>query len=210
MNAWVRFRRSLDRLTLYVPLIIMATLALGSWWLVRSLPELLPTDPDRPVRTDPDYQLQNFTIKSFDASGHLTRQVSGEAATHLPQPNELHIQRIRIFAQNELGSQLNAEADEGISSDKDNESKFTLIGNVRAVRQADARTPLTRLQGERLTAILNEDRLVSSLPVVITRQRDVFTSQTLDFNTRSGQYLMQGRVKATLMPTTEKSAISKY
>lgn len=207
MIGWARFRRSLDRLTLYVPLIIMATLALGSWWLVRSLPELLPTDPDRPVRTDPDYQLQNFTVKNFDASGQLTRQIRGESATHLPQPNELHIQRIRIFAQNELGSQLTAEADQGISSDNDN--RFTLIGNVRAVRQADARTPLTRLQGERLTAILNEDRLVSSLPVVITRQRDVFTSQTLDFNTRSGQYLMQGRVKATLMPTTEKPAISK-
>ena len=104
MNAWVRFRRSLDRLTLYVPLIIMATLALVSWWLVRSLPELLPTDLDRPVRTEPDYQLQNFTVKNFDATGQLTRQISGEAATHLPQPNELHIQRIRIFAQNELGS----------------------------------------------------------------------------------------------------------
>ena len=202
MNAWVRFRRSLDRLTLYVPLIIMATLALGSWWLVRSMPDLLPADPDRPVRTDPDYQLQNFTVKNFDGSGQLTRQISGEAATHLPQANELHIQRIRIFAQNELGSQLTAEADQGISSDNDN--KFTLIGHVQAVRQADAHTPLTRLQGERLTAILNEDRLVSSLPVVITRQRDVFTSQTLDFNTRSGQYLMQGRVKATLMPTAAK------
>jgi lipopolysaccharide export system protein LptC len=202
MNAWVRFRRSLDRLTLYVPLIIMATLALVSWWLVRSLPELLPTDLDRPVRTEPDYQLQNFTVKNFDATGQLTRQISGEAATHLPQPNELHIQRIRIFAQNELGSQLTAEADQGISSDNDNH--FTLIGNVRAVRQADARTPLTRLQGERLTAILNEDRLVSSLPVQITRNRDVFTSQTLDFNTRSGQYLMEGQVRATLLPAAAK------
>jgi len=202
MIGWVRFRRSLDRLTLYVPLIIMATLALGSWWLVRSLPELLPTDPNRPVRTEPDYQLQNFTVKNFDASGQLTRQIRGESATHLPQPNELHIQRIRIFAQNELGSQLTAEADQGISSDNDN--KFTLIGHVQAVRQADAHTPLTRLQGERLTAILNEDRLVSSLPVEITRNRDVFTSQTLDFNTRSGQYLMEGQVRATLLPAAAK------
>lgn len=202
MNGWVRFRRSLDRLTLYVPLIIMATLALGSWWLVRSLPELLPTDPNRPVRTDPDYQLQNFTVKNFDASGQLTRQIRGESATHLPQPNELHIQRIRIFAQNDQGSQLTAEADQGISSDNDN--RFTLIGHVRAVRQADAHTPLTRLEGERLTAFLNEDRLVSSLPVQITRNRDVFTSQTLDFNTRSGQYLMEGQVRATLLPAAAK------
>ena len=48
------------------------------------------------------------------------------------------------------------------------------------------RGPLTQLRGERLTAIIHEDRLTSSLPVEITRDRDVFSSDTLNFNTRSG------------------------
>lgn len=199
MRGWTRLRRTLDSLTLYVPLIIMAILALGSWWLVRSMPELLVTSADRPLRTEPDYRLENFTVKTFDAQGQLTRQISGDSATHFPQPNELHIDRIQIFARNDAGSELTAKAEKGISSD--NDDQFTLIGNVQAVRKADLRGPMTQLRGERLTAIINEDRLVSALPVEIIRDRDVFSSNTMDFNTRSGEYLLQGRVRSVILPT---------
>lgn len=202
MKGWARLHRTLDSLTLYLPLIVMAILALGSWWLVRSMPELMPTTTDRPLRTEPDYRLENFTVKTFDAEGQLTRQISGDAATHFPQPNELHIDRIQIFAKNDAGSEFTAHADKGISSD--NDDRFTLIGNVQAVRKADPRGPLTQLRGERLTAIIHEDRLTSSLPVEITRDRDVFSSDTLDFNTRSGQYLLQGRVRSVIAPPLAK------
>lgn len=204
MSGWARLRRTLDSLTLYVPLIVMAILALGSWWLVRSMPELQPSTTDRPLRTEPDYRLENFTVKTLDAKGQLTRQISGDAATHFPQPNELHIDRIRIFAQNDEGSQFTAQADKGISSD--NDDRFTLMGNVQAVRQADPRGPMTQLRGERLTAIIHEDRLTSSLPVEITRGHDVFSSDTLEFNTRSGQYMLQGRVRSVIAPSTARAS----
>lgn len=203
MNQWAQLRRTLDSLTLYVPLIIMAMMALGSWWLVRSLPTLESTDVVRPVRTEPDYRLENFSVKTFDKSGQLTRQILGASATHFPQSNELHILRIQMFAQNETGIQFNAQADKGISSN--NDQQFDLIGHVQAMRQADSSTPLTRMRGERLTSLINEDRLVSSLPVEITRDRDVFTSDTMDFNTRTGQYLMQGRVRSVIAPTHERA-----
>lgn len=203
MKVWARLRRALDSLTLYVPLIVMAVLALGSWWLVRSMPELRPINSDRPLRTEPDYRLENFTVKTFDAKGQLTRQISGQAATHFPQPSELHIDRIQIFARNDAGSEFIAHAEKGISSD--NDDQFTLIGDVYAVRKADPRGPMTELRGERLTAIINEDRLVSELPVEITRERDVFTSNTMDFNTRSGQYLLQGRVRAVISPNAHSN-----
>ena len=36
-----RLRQLLDRLSIYLPLIVMALLASGSWWLVRSVPTLI-------------------------------------------------------------------------------------------------------------------------------------------------------------------------
>lgn len=202
MNGLARLRRTLDGLTLYSPLIIMALLAMSSWWLVRSMPELLQTEADKPLRTDPDFKLHQFTVKSFDTSGRMTRQISGVTATHFPAVDELHIERIRIFAETEVGSQFSAHADQGVSSENDN--KFTLTGDVHAVRKADAHGPLTRLQGEQLTAIIDQDRLLSSVPVEIIRDRDVFTSDTLDFNTRTGQYLLQGRVRSVIAPRPSK------
>ena len=54
------------------------------------------------------------------------------------------------------------------------------------------------MPGEALTAWLEEERLVSDQPVRITRGTDVFSAQTMNFDTRSGQYELQGRVRAVL------------
>ena len=45
-----------------------------------------------------------------------------------------------------------------------------------------------------------EDELWELRPVRITRGAEVFTGQNMRFDTRSGQYELQGRVRAVLPP----------
>lgn len=201
MSAWMRLRRTLDRLTIYLPLILFGLLALGSWWLVRSVPELLPPGTDKLQRVEPDYRLEKFTVKSFDTSGRMTREISGQRATHYPAKQELHIQNILIFAENELGTRLQAQARMGIS--REPEQQVDLSGDVLAVRSANRQGPRMTLKGEAVTALMDEERLVSSMPVEIVRGGDVFTSETMDFDTRHGLYELQGRVKSVLAPTRQ-------
>jgi lipopolysaccharide export system protein LptC len=202
MSAWMRLRRTLDRLTIYLPLILFGLLALGSWWLVRSMPELLPPGIDRQLRQDPDYQLEKFTVKSFDASGRMTREISGQSATHFPARQELHIQDIRLFAENEVGTRIEAQAQKGVSLEK--EQQVNLSGNVVVVRLADTQGPRMVMKSQTVTALVDEDRLVSDTPVEIVRGGDVVTAQSMDFDTRNGQYKLQGQVKSTLAPGTRK------
>ncbi len=202
MSAWMRLRRTLDRLTIYLPLILFGLLALGSWWLVRSMPELLPPGIDRQLRQDPDYQLEKFTVKSFDASGRMTREISGQSATHFPARQELHIQDIRLFAENEVGTRIEAQAQKGVSLEK--EQQVNLSGNVVVVRLADTQGPRMVMKSQTVTALVDEDRLVSNTPVEIVRGGDVVTAQSMDFDTRHGQYKLQGQVKSTLAPGTRK------
>jgi len=196
MNLLTRVRRTLDRLTIYLPLFLFAILALGSWWLVRSVPELMPPGIDPQLRQDPDFRLDQFTVKSFDASGRLTREISGQSATHFPATQSLHIEGVRILAENNEGTRLTAQAKKGVS--REVEQQVTLSGDAIAVRQADAQSPRVELRGETLTAWLEEERLVSDQPVRITRGAEVFSAQTMNFDTRSGQYELQGRVRAFL------------
>jgi lipopolysaccharide export system protein LptC len=202
MSAWMRLRRTLDRLTIYLPLILFGLLALGSWWLVRSMPELLPPGIDRQLRQDPDYQLEKFTVKSFDASGRMTREISGQSATHFPARQELHIQDIRLFAENEVGTRIEAQAQKGVSLEK--EQQVNLSGNVVVVRLADTQGPRMVMKSQTVTALVDEDRLVSNTPVEIVRGGDVVTAQSMDFDTGNGQYKLQGQVKSTLAPGTRK------
>ena len=194
--SWLR--RLIDRLSLYLPLILMAVLALSSWWLVRSMPEMLYADENKPVRKEPDYRLEKFWVKSFDATGRMTREVGGDAGRHYPHVDELHIDKVRIYAESEKNVKMNAKAETGVATG-DGE-RITLIGQAVAVREADAQAPRTELRGERLLALPKEERLLSSDPVHITRERDVFTAQTLNFNSKTGEYLLEGRVRGMLAP----------
>ena len=198
MKAVGLFRRLLDQLSLYLPLILMGILALGSWWLVRSMPEMHYADENKPVRKEPDYRLENFSVKSFDTTGRMTREVLGDKARHYPDVDEMHIDRVRVYAESDTGVKLNAKADKGVATG-DGE-RVTLIGKAQAVRAADAQSPRTELRGERLLTLVKEERLLSSDPVEITRDKDVFTALTMNFNSKTGEYLLQGRVRGMLPP----------
>ncbi len=195
------FRRLWDRLSAYLPLILMALLASASWWLVRSMPELLTPPHNKTVRQDPDYRLTHFSVQSFDKSGRLTREVSGDKAQHYPATETLNIDQIRIYAENETGATMTAKATHGVATDDG--TKVTLTGDVRAIRHAHGTHIQMELAGERLLALPDEDRLVSSDPIRLTRGQDVFTAESLDFNSNTGQYQLQGRVRGTLMPKTQ-------
>lgn len=192
------FRRLLDRLSLYLPLILMGFLALGSWWLVRSMPDMVYADENKPLRKEPDYRLKNFWVKSFDTTGRMTREVGGDAGRHYPDVDEMHIDKVRIYAESEKNVKINAQAQTGIATG-DGE-RVTLVGQAQAIREADAQSPRTELRGERLLALPKQERLLSSDPVRITRDRDVFTAQTLNFNSQTGEYLLEGRVRGMLAP----------
>ena len=191
-------RQALDQLALYLPLLVMAVLALGSWSLVRSLPgALVPTSSSAP-REDPDYSLGRFSVKVMDASGRLKQQITGHAARHYPQTDELHIDEVRVQAVGDSGAHFHVRARQGTATA--DHQLITLLGDAVAVRQADAQTPQTELRGSKFLVRSREDQLLSPEPVEILRGADRFTAQTLDFNSRTGEYMLQGHVRATLAP----------
>jgi len=198
----MKLRRLLDALSLYLPMIVLALLACGSWWLVRSMPSLSSPPTHKPVRQDPDYRLSDFSVKSFDTTGQMTREVAGKSAQHFPATEELHIEQIRIFAQNDRGGRMNAQAQQGIASDDG--AKVTLLGQAQAIKHSQADLPQIELRGERLVALPDEDRIESLDPVNITRDRDVFTANAMSFNSNTGEYALQGSVRGVLVPKTTK------
>ena len=50
--------RALAHVSAYLPLLLMALLALGTWWLVRNTPTVPQPKPALPPRHEPDYTMQ--------------------------------------------------------------------------------------------------------------------------------------------------------
>lgn len=125
-------RRSLDRLALYLPGILMALFALGSWWLVRSLPSIMTDAPTQSVRHEPDYYLEQFSVKSFDKQGRLTREVSGHRAKHFPDTDTLEINNVTLRGQNPNGQRNDVFSANSMQLNSKS-GEYELTGQVRGV-----------------------------------------------------------------------------
>jgi len=199
MNA---FRRVLDRLALYLPAILMAVFALGSWWLVRSLPSLFNETVAPSVRHEPDYFLQNFSVKSFDNHGRLIRELSGEHAQHFPDTDTLDIQKVQLRGHSQEGQHVNAVADQALA--KGDGTQVTLVGNVHisqpASTSANGLRAATEMRSQEIKAFVKEERLVSEVPVEVRRGQDLFTAEKMQMNSKTGEYELSGKVRGIVHP----------
>ena len=192
-----------DRLSLYLPVILMGVLALGTYWLVRSAPVFMPAEAGRAPTHDPDYFMKNFSVKTFDATGRLKSEVTGADARHFPDTDTLEIDQVRIRSFNELGQLTIATAKRAVSNADG--SEVQLFGNALVVRdavdgKAGNNTPRLEFRGEFLHAFMNTEQVKSDRPVQLTRGKDRFTGDAMDYDNLAREMRLRGRVKGLLVP----------
>ena len=198
-------RRVWERLALYLPVLLMALLALGTYWLVRSTPQLSPVEALQPPKHEADYFMHKFTVKTFDATGQLKSEVYGNDARHYPDTDTLEIDQVHIQSFNETGRLTTASR----ALTNGDASEVQLIGNALVIREAmtdKAGESLPRLEfrSEFLHAFMDTERIKSHKPVVLIRGRDQFTADTMDFDNLDRVMELKGRVKGTLTPEPSK------
>lgn len=198
------FRSAWDRLSIYLPVVLMGLFALGTYWLVRSTPLLIPAEPAAVVRHDPDYFMRNFSVKTFDEIGRVKSEVTGTEARHFPDTDTLEIDGVRIRSFDKDG-RLTTISSRRALTNSDN-SEIQLFGDALVVRKPtlDAKgneLPRMEFRGEFLHAFVNTEQIKSHLPVELIRGKDRFEADTLNYDNRAGVLLLNGRVKGILMPT---------
>jgi lipopolysaccharide export system protein LptC len=200
-------REAWDRFLLYLPLISMAVLALGSYWMVRSAPPLTEPVLSQVQRHDPDYFMKGFAVKTFDASGRMRSEVLGDKVRHYPDTHWLEIDSIRIRSFDSKGTLTTATADHGLTNEDG--SEVQLMGHALVVREAGAdvnnkSNPRMQYRSEFLHAFLNAEQIKSHKPVELMRGNDSFTADSMDFDNLAQVLLLDGRVHGTLVPTTRR------
>ena len=195
---WGRqLRRGWDRLSIYLPVVLMGLLALGSYWLLRATPEPVLPVAERPPQHEPDYFMRGFAVRSFAPDGSLRSEVRGTEARHYPDTNSTEIDQARIRSQ-QPGSPLTTATAQRVTSNA-NQTEFVLRGNAVVVREAaGANRPRLTFQGEHLQVLTDTRRVLSDKPVLLLRGRDQIQANSLDFQDNTGVALLQGRVVATL------------
>ena len=200
-------RTAWERLSLYLPVVLMGVLALGTYWLVRSTPLAMQAEQETPARHEPDYLMRKFSVKTFDGSGRLKSEVLGSNARHYPDTDTMEIDLVHIRSFNEEGRLTTATAGRALTNG--DASEVQLIGNARVVREpvvdkAGQPQPRMEYRSEFLHAFMNTERVISHKPVELIRGNDHFTADTMDFDNLDGVMQLRGRVKGILVPAAAK------
>ncbi len=190
--------RAWDRFSIYLPVLLMGLLALGTYWLARNTPSAPAARVARAPTHEPDYFMRGFSVKSFDASGRLQSELHGVEARHYPDTETLEIDQARIRSFNAQGMLTVATAKRAISNADG--SQVQLIGDAVVTREAGPTAPRMEIRSEFLHAFMDTERVQSHKPVRLTRGADEFTADSLNYDNLDRVLDLQGRVRGVLQP----------
>ena len=196
-------RHAWDRLSLYLPVLLMGLLALGTWWLVRNAPPVALPRVDKVERHEPDYLMKDFSVKSFAADGRLQNEVRGTVARHYPDTDTLEIDAVRLRSVTVAGDLIQGSADHALSNADGTEVQ--LHGNAIVVRESiqptrGAAQPRLEFRGNFLHAWPQLERVRSDQPVTLTRGNNRFTADSMEYDNLEQVLQLRGRVRGEFSP----------
>ena len=187
-----------DALSTYLPLLLMALLASGTWWLVKNTPLFEGPAAPRAVRSEPDYTMRGFTLTRFAPDGQFAVRVEGDVLRHYPDTDRLEIDGVRIHALSPDGRSTRANARRALANG--DVSEVQLLGAAQVKSEIGA-GDLLEIDGEFLHALVRFERLRSHLPVVVKRGAGVTRAAGLDYDHLAQLLRLDGPVHATLPPS---------
>ena len=190
--------RLLEAASTYLPLLLMAALALGTWWLVKNTPLFDGERAVEPPRHEPDYTMTQFLVQRFAADGAMRVQIEGDLMRHYPDTDTFEIDNPRIRAIGVDRRVTIATARRALSNRDGSEVQLT--GGARIVRAASAAEPETEFRGEFLHYFQYTERVRSHLPVVVTRGGSEIHADALAYDHLAGVLDLKGHVRAVLEP----------
>jgi lipopolysaccharide export system protein LptC len=189
--------RLLDLVSAYLPLLMMALLASGTWWLVRNAPSVEQPRVEAPVRHEADYTMTRFVVQRFASDGALRTQIEGERLRHFPDDDTLEIDQPRIRAIGSDGVVTLADARKALANGDG--SEVQLLGDAHVVRPAQGTEEQVEFRGDFLHAFRNVERLRSHLPVVVTQGQSVVRAEGMEYDNLTRVVDLKGRTSATFV-----------
>jgi lipopolysaccharide export system protein LptC len=209
LSMLMRVRRVFDRLAVYLPLLLMGLMAMGTYWLVRNSPVMGEIEQEAPPRHVPDYFMRDFSVKVFAEDGRLKSEMVGIEGRHYPDTDTLEVDQPRIRILGTEGRVTTAVAVRGLINADGSEAQ--LFDKAVVVREASinaqgVQTPRSEMHSDFLHLFANTEQVRSHMPVVLVRGAgDRFTSQDgMDYNNLDRLMQLTGRVRGTLLPPKDK------
>ena len=196
-------RQLWDRASIYLPLVLMAVLAMASYWLVRNAPEISGPEMQSAPRHVADYFMHDFSVRVFDANGKLKSELTGKQGRHYPDTDTVEIDQVFVRTFNNEGRVTTARAQRGLTNADGTEVQ--LFGNAIIVREPFVQRglvqPQQELHSEFLHLFADTEAIRTHLPVELWRgKEDRFFADSMDYDNLERVLRLKGHVRGEIQP----------
>ncbi|MCV2353770.1 LPS export ABC transporter periplasmic protein LptC [Paucibacter sp. B2R-40] len=197
----------------FLPLLLMALLASGTWWLLKNTPSPDGVDVLPPPRHEADYEMKNFDLQRIAADGLMRVRIEGRVLRHYPDTDTLEIDGISLRSFGADGGLTLATANRAISNSDG--SEVQLLGGVHVQRfdpvpaGKPAGGPKLEVRGEFLQAFANAEILRSHLPVQLNYAGAELKAQSFEFEYLTSRLSFGGRTQARFDAAASNQASRK-
>ena len=201
--VWKLTRAAWDNASVYLPIILMGLMAMGTYWLARNTPSTPVSAEKRAANHEPDSFMRRFSVKTFDGDGRLKSEIFGSEARHFPDTDTFEIDQPRIRSFNTRGELTIATAKHALSNADGTEVQLTgeAIVTRESSKDKDGRErPKMVFRGEFLHVFVDTEVVKSHKPVELTRGDDRFTAESMEFHNLDQVINLSGRVRGTIAP----------
>ncbi len=186
-----------EALASYLPILLMAALALATWWLVKSSPRPPGEAAPRAVSNEPDYTMSGFALERFAPDGRLMLRIEGAQLRHYPATDRIEIDGAQIQAWSPEGRLTRARAARALGTGDG--SELQLLGGAEVTGEDAAGVPLL-MRGEFLHAFFIEERVVSDQPVLVRHGATELRAAALLYTHAAQRLELKGPLQVVLEP----------
>jgi lipopolysaccharide export system protein LptC len=186
-----------ETLSTYLPSLLMAALALATWWLVKNSPKPPGEVAPRAVSAEPDYTMSGFALERFAPDGRLVLRIEGAQMRHYPDSDRIEIDGAVIQAWSPAGRLTRASAARAVGTGDG--SELQLLGGAEVVGEDAAGVPLL-IRSEFLHAFFIDERVESDRPVLVRHGATELRADGLLYAHASQRLELKGPLKVTLTP----------
>ncbi len=172
-----------------LPLLLLTLLAALTFWLDRAT-QIDTGRQDGHDRHDPDFIVNNFTVRRFNLAGALEQVLTAKKMLHYADDDSTEVSApTMIYYGGDRQTQVTAR--QALLTDKGKE--VLLTGDVRLVRAATANDPELVVTTSEMKVYPDEKLASSNVPVTIVQGQSVITGGGLEVDDKTQVFKLTGR-----------------
>ena len=185
-----------ERLSMLIAVVLLAVVTVTSYWYSREMRR--PTARTAPTPGAPDFIVDRVVLTQFDDHGQARYKLFAEELSYFNENDDIDLTMPRLVSL--LPDQPQLQATSARARVTNAGARVLMEGDVLLQRAAAGRRPALTVRTERMTAIPDEERFSSDVPVQIEQGGTRLSGAAMEYENLTRVLTVSGGLRGEMAP----------